>query len=268
MNAVNASADLETLWREHRAALLRYMRRRVDVQRAEDLVQDVYLSALDAIQRGCGYTDSVRGWLFRIAHNLVIDNYRNRDREKARAGVELDALFADEEGDSKAPAQRSEVVADGCLTPHELAEQAEVAALIHGAIALLSDEQAVVIKRRLEGYEFAEISTELGKSEGATKALQYRAYANLHTTLHAAMGYEERIRQVPKTNFAGEIRLLLCARGPLSVAEMMCAARLTRNQVAHALRCGDFVRVDYRKSRQGEPMAIWGVAGIHDRKAA
>ena len=45
------AADLEALWHSHHDSLMRYMRRRMPVDMAEDLVQDVYLSAWEAMTR-------------------------------------------------------------------------------------------------------------------------------------------------------------------------------------------------------------------------
>src|SRR5688500_9949083 len=47
-------------------------------QDAEDLCEQVFLKAWEAIGRytWCGYTFS--SWLYRLAHNLVVDHYRTR----------------------------------------------------------------------------------------------------------------------------------------------------------------------------------------------
>src|SRR3982074_588497 len=47
---------------------------------AEDLLQDVYLAALQAIGRFRGRTEGeFIGWLFKIAHGKVMDRFRSPD---------------------------------------------------------------------------------------------------------------------------------------------------------------------------------------------
>ncbi|MEZ6127772.1 MAG: sigma-70 family RNA polymerase sigma factor [Planctomycetaceae bacterium] len=57
-----------------------FFRRTRDVQRSEDLVQDtllrLYRKAWDYIPTGC-----FKGWLFRIARNLLIDSVRRRTND-------------------------------------------------------------------------------------------------------------------------------------------------------------------------------------------
>jgi RNA polymerase sigma-70 factor (ECF subfamily) len=52
------------------------------------------------------------------------------------------------------------------------------------AINRLTDEQAAVVSFRfLEGYSINEVATMMDKTEGAVKALQYRAVATLRQLL-------------------------------------------------------------------------------------
>ena len=45
---------------------------------AQDLTSQVFLRVLEAIQRERTWESPFSGWLYRIAHNLVIDHYRRR----------------------------------------------------------------------------------------------------------------------------------------------------------------------------------------------
>ena len=61
----------------HEAAIHAYVRRRVrDAGRAEDLTQEVFLRAWRHADRFDSGRADLRGWLFAIARNLVIDTYR------------------------------------------------------------------------------------------------------------------------------------------------------------------------------------------------
>ena len=83
------SAAVEELWYEFHGALLAFFRKRVrDASSAEDLLMECFLR----IQQGIGGLEdatSIRGWIYRIAHNLVIDHYR-----KQRPDEELDDMAA------------------------------------------------------------------------------------------------------------------------------------------------------------------------------
>lgn len=63
-------------WALVRARLLAYVRRRVEnTESAEDIVQDV----LERMQRTSLQTlSNVNAWLYRTAHNAIIDHYRRR----------------------------------------------------------------------------------------------------------------------------------------------------------------------------------------------
>jgi RNA polymerase sigma-70 factor, ECF subfamily len=74
------------LYQEHRQPLLRYVSGllRGDRQRAEDIVQETLLRAwMSTGVQPTGWTPS-RGWLCRVAHNLVVDLTRS---EQARPTV-------------------------------------------------------------------------------------------------------------------------------------------------------------------------------------
>ncbi|NIR03623.1 MAG: sigma-70 family RNA polymerase sigma factor, partial [Gemmatimonadales bacterium] len=54
-----------------------YVYRRVsDAQLAEDLTGDVFLRVLQAVKSERYWQTSFQAWLYRIAHNLVVDHYR------------------------------------------------------------------------------------------------------------------------------------------------------------------------------------------------
>ena len=129
---------------------------------AEDLTGQVFLQMIETVRTEKGWRTSFSGWLFRIAHNLVIDHYRRRTH----------ANLSDLDDSPNLAAANDDPFATvvGALDSDELMR----------AIKELTDEQAHVITLRfLEGYNVAEVSVLMGKSEGAIKALQYRAISNL-----------------------------------------------------------------------------------------
>lgn len=175
------AADLESLWHLHRTALARYIRSRVDGDWVEDLLQDVFARAWAAMVRGSGYTTEPRNWLFRIAHNRVIDFYRERDRRPST--IEIDAaLYRDNDGYD--PRAMADAIMSPEPSPHELAESAMGCDCIWSAIGNLTDKQAVVVFLHAEGgLKGAEMASMIGQNEGASKQLLLRARLKLREEL-------------------------------------------------------------------------------------
>jgi len=135
-----------------------YLGRRAPWDVAEDLAAETFVKALAALQAGRGPSSSVSGWLFRIAHNLLIDYYRRRDR-----GTESTL-------DETTPAgERTEDAALRSLR----------SAWLWQSLGRLTADQAMVVELRLAGYGFLEIGEAMGKSPGAVKALLHRATVTL-----------------------------------------------------------------------------------------
>jgi len=156
-------AALSELYDRYELKIYNYIYRRTSNQTlAEDLTAQVFLRMLEAIHNDKTWHSSFSGWLYRIAHNLVIDHYRMRDRQKQ---VSID----------DAP-----VMPDPGNNPVQAAEIALDAEYLRTSIRRLTDEQAQVITLRfLEGYSFGEIADMMDKTEGAIKALQHRAVSTL-----------------------------------------------------------------------------------------
>ena len=154
---------LSELYDRYEMKIYSYIYRRTSNQTlAEDLTAQVFLKMLEAIHNDKTWHSSFSGWLYRIAHNLVIDHYRTRDRQKQ---ISID----------DAP-----VMPDPSNSPVRAAEIALDAEYLLSAIRRLTDDQAQVITLRfLEGYSFSEIAGMMGKTEGAVKALQHRAVSTL-----------------------------------------------------------------------------------------
>lgn len=89
----DASAG-ETLCGRHHEPLMRYLRRLVGAQTAEELHQQTWLSVLDHLDRfnPASTAGGFKAWLFRIATNKANDHWRSSGREKlARDGLKQNA---------------------------------------------------------------------------------------------------------------------------------------------------------------------------------
>ena len=82
------TSNTSTAWREFHPQLRRYINARVGNQAdAEDILQDVFLRVhqrLDSLRS----EENLRAWIFRVAHNAVIDHLRRRRPETPADGVE------------------------------------------------------------------------------------------------------------------------------------------------------------------------------------
>jgi RNA polymerase sigma-70 factor (ECF subfamily) len=147
------------LW--YAPAIFRYLATRVnDATAAEDLTSEVFLRAQEALSsfdhRGVPFA----AWLFRIAHDRMVDYHRSQARHPSH--------------------ELSEHLLDGALGPEaQAADNAEFRRLAE-AMATLTDEQQTVIQLRLiDGYSLDEAARIMQKTTGAIKALQHRALQRL-----------------------------------------------------------------------------------------
>lgn len=149
------------LYQEYFEQIYRYTYLRIgQVQQTEDLTQEVFLKALDGISSYRHTGAPFGSWLFRIAHNLIIDYYR-KSKKESRSLVE------------------SLIIADRDDPASTLERDMEVLAM-KNAIKLLPPKQREVISMRF-GAEMsvAETARATGKTEGTVKKLQFEALAKL-----------------------------------------------------------------------------------------
>ena len=147
--------------------LYRYVRFRVrDPLDTEDLVQRIFLKVIEALPRYEARGTPFGAWLFRLAHNAVIDHVRvQRPSESLETQLERASTARDPEQAALATLEMDEVtLALGTLT----AEQREVIAY-----------------RFFGGLTPAEVGRIMGKREGSIRALQFRALAALRRELGA-----------------------------------------------------------------------------------
>ena len=131
---------------------------------AEDLTQQVFLKAWQGIGRYRRRASPFVAWLLTISHNLVVDFYRTR---KDRTYLEIEALAGDAAYDPERAAEAS----------------LDQARLRRGILQLRGDEQQVVIMRFMEGFEYAEIASEMNKKEGNIRVIVHRALLKLRAIL-------------------------------------------------------------------------------------
>ncbi len=159
-------AALGELYDQYAPKMYAYIYRRVsDAALAEDLTGELFLRVLRSLQNGRAWRKSVRGWLYRVAHNLVVDYYRQRPP----TSIGLDDVELIAPADSNPAAEL-----ESALAAHRLRE----------AIAqLTADQQQVLVLRFGEGLTARETGEVMGKTTGAVEALQRRGLAALRRIL-------------------------------------------------------------------------------------
>lgn len=140
---------------------------------AEDITEGVFLKMIEAISTFQWQGASFASWLYRIAHNRVIDTVRHRTRH---AQVPIDPV--------------SDLLPSHDWDPHQYAEQRDFSTHLLDAVGNLTDLQSQVILLKFGvGMSNAEVAIVLERTEGAVKSLQYSALQNLNK-LMSAKGFE------------------------------------------------------------------------------
>lgn len=148
--------------------IYRYISYRVDdVHAVEDLTSEVFTRFLVALRARKGPQDTLRGWFYGTAANVVKEHYRDRRRS--------DHELLD---DAAPSAGRG---------PDEDFDRQLANSRLRAALAELTEEQQQVLALRY-GFDmpFREVAETLKKTEGSVKMLQTRAIATLTRKLRGA----------------------------------------------------------------------------------
>jgi RNA polymerase sigma-70 factor (ECF subfamily) len=154
------------LYEAHFNKIYRYVYLKIGDQiEAEDMTQQVFLHALKSISsfryKGSPFT----AWLFRIAHNQIVDYLRRKTTRPV--SVELDETVP---ASTKDPERMTELTLN-------------VEQLQRATKHLTSAQQEVLSMRFAGGLSIEETAKAMGKSTGAIKALQHAAVLSLRKIL-------------------------------------------------------------------------------------
>ncbi len=138
-----------------------YVARRIhDRSEAQDLTAHVFQQALANIAKFKSRGAPFVTWLYRIAANAIADHTRKKSRETTETEVTTNSSV------------------DSDL------EQVERRARLFSAVeALPEDQRKVILLRFGEEKSIREIASDLNRSEGAVKQLQFRGLENLRARL-------------------------------------------------------------------------------------
>jgi RNA polymerase sigma-70 factor (ECF subfamily) len=133
-----------------------------DRMTAEDITEEVFIRAWKAIGSCQGKEQTFSSWLYRIAHNRVIDTFRSQRKELS---IDMDTL---------AEFRHPKV---------EVETELEWQELLKGIDCLPRNQKQVITLKFIEGLDNREIGQVIGKNQGAIRILQMRALAKLREKL-------------------------------------------------------------------------------------
>jgi RNA polymerase sigma-70 factor (ECF subfamily) len=162
----NDSQAFAQLYEAYFDRIYRYisMRTRNETE-AQDLTQQVFLKLLKSISSYKSRGVPFSSWLYRIAHNLVIDFFRQQNK---KATVDIEGLPLPDTGEDP---------------QHMMEKHIDIEELKVATRQLTQAQQEVMALRFTSEMSIAECAQIMGKSEGAIKALQHAAVLALRKAL-------------------------------------------------------------------------------------
>lgn len=156
---------LAQIYDTYAPAIHRYVYRRTGhVDTAEEITAETFHRFLVALKQGGGPTDYLSAWLYRVAHNLIVDLYRRQPAQE--------------------PATLEDVVLAGDDQSVEHVERQTRVELARAALRQLTPlQQQIITLRFLEELSNEEVARAVERTEGAVKALQHRAINSLRRLL-------------------------------------------------------------------------------------
>jgi RNA polymerase sigma-70 factor (ECF subfamily) len=194
--------DVLALFDQFRDPLLRYLSSiGLALPDGEEVLQEVFISLFQHLDRGKS-RDNLRGWLFRVAHNLALKRrYRTRRDLKARAlaGAEDRAI-------------------DPGPSPEERMANRQTRERLLAVAGALPEQDRWCLFLRAEGWRYREIAEILGMSLGAVSMSLSRSLGRIarfaqrcHNERNRTVGHRGRNGQVPGL----PPRVLRCKTEPL-----------------------------------------------------
>lgn len=156
---------LEELYHQYRPMIYRYLLLMTKCkEEAEDLTQEVFIKAYRGLPHYRGES-SYKTWLYAIARNVLIDQYR---KKRAASGL-LDWPLPDQNP----------------LVPEDVLDRKEEAKMLRSAIMELPfPYREIIIFRKIKGYSIAETANLLGFPEVKVKVTLHRALHRLRDKLN------------------------------------------------------------------------------------
>jgi len=159
-------APFEELMGRHEKRLVNYLHRTMgDFELAENLVQETFLRIFNK-RHEYEPTARFKTYLYKIATNLAIDEFRKRDRHRE----DLKEDFNDQ--------------SDLTKNPHEIMMSSEKERVVRESLMKLDEKhRTVVVMKWYEGLKYEQIAKILGISVGTVKSRIFYALKQLEVDL-------------------------------------------------------------------------------------
>jgi RNA polymerase sigma factor (sigma-70 family) len=171
---------------EQRSRLRNFIRGRVPNEAdVEELLQEVFCRLVEA-NRLLMPIDTVTGWLFTVARNLITDLFRRK-----RPANFTDSVTEDEDGELL---EMEDVLPSPDAGPEAIYVRRALLAELEAALAELPrDQRDVFVAHELEGRSFKELSEESGVN--VNTLLSRKRYAVLHLRDRLQNVHDELMRK-------------------------------------------------------------------------
>ena len=158
-------AALTQLYEDNFDRIYRYVVLKIGERtEAEDITQQVFVNAIKAISSFKHKGVPFSAWLYRIAHNQVVDYLRKKSK--------------------RATAPLYDNMRDNTPDPAQMAEQnMDIEQLAKATKQLTKAQQEVIYLRFTSDLPVAQVAKIMGRREGAVKALQHSAIVSLRREL-------------------------------------------------------------------------------------
>ena len=160
-----------------RATLERYLRARGAGDQAEDLVQELWIK-IASLEPAANVNDP-SSYLFRMAHNLMLDRKRTERRRDVRERLYIAGSEGGSDGVDPAPAPERRLDARRALSA------------IRQVLAGLGERTDYIFRRhRIDGVGQREIAEDLGITLSAVEKHLQKAYKAIHAAQTEGGGHE------------------------------------------------------------------------------
>ncbi len=159
---------LGQIFDKHYEQIYSYVLRRIGKKDlAQNIASETFCRLLESYHKGKGPADGVLYWMYRVAHNLVVDVYRQSDRQPL-------PLY-------------EEVLSDKGPEPEKAVLQQQTNEHVRWALAQLTeDQQQVLALKFFEGMDNGQVAAIMQKTIGSVKSLQHRGLASMERFLEQA----------------------------------------------------------------------------------
>ena len=158
-------AKLASLYEDYYGKIANYAYSKIgDKDQAQDIAGEVFLKALRSLASYKEHGIPMQAWLFKIAHNLIVDYLRKMAKNKT---IPIDNVD----------------IADNSNPAVEVERHLEFVRVTKAMEQLTDDQREVLKLRFLSEFTSKEVGNIMGKSDGAVREMQRAAIEKLRNLL-------------------------------------------------------------------------------------